>query len=125
MKNNRLAFDEVKRRLVKPPIWYIYQTIMEGFIYISDTSKFAPGNTLYQIQNGKPKLIVYVSKRLPEVDKKLFYYRTRSVWFSYECQKFCASIEKSRFQCHSGSFSFDTCIIKSKEELTTTSIKRL
>ena len=24
------------------------------------------GSALYQIQNGKPKLIVYVSKRLPE-----------------------------------------------------------
>ena len=27
---------------------------------------FAMGSALYQIQNGKPKLIAYVSKRLPE-----------------------------------------------------------
>ena len=32
-----------------------------------DTSKFSKGSTLYQIQNGKPKLIAYASKRLPEV----------------------------------------------------------
>ena len=32
-----------------------------------DMSKFATGSALYQIQNGKPKLIAYVSKRLPEV----------------------------------------------------------
>ena len=32
----------------------------------SDTSKYATGGTLYQIQNGKPKLIVYSIKRLPE-----------------------------------------------------------
>ena len=32
----------------------------------SDTSKFATGCALYQIQNGKPKLITYASKRLPE-----------------------------------------------------------
>ena len=31
-----------------------------------DTSKFATGSALYQIQNGKPKLIAYASKRLPE-----------------------------------------------------------
>ena len=31
-----------------------------------DTSKFAAGSALFQIQNGKPKLIAYASKRLPE-----------------------------------------------------------
>ena len=32
----------------------------------SDTSKFATGSALYQIQNVKPKLIIYASKGLPE-----------------------------------------------------------
>ena len=36
------------------------------FHLYSDTSKFAIGSALYQIQNGKPKLIAYASKRLPE-----------------------------------------------------------
>ena len=36
------------------------------FHLYSDTSKFATGSVLYQIQNGKLKLIAYVSKRLPE-----------------------------------------------------------
>ena len=41
-----------------------------GRLYLySDTSKFATGSTLYQIQNGKPKLIAYASKRLPEAAK--------------------------------------------------------
>ena len=35
------------------------------FQLYSDTSKYATGGALYQIQNGKPKLIVYSSKRLP------------------------------------------------------------
>ena len=39
------------------------------FHLYSDTSKFATGSALYQIQNGKPKLIMYDSKRLPEVPK--------------------------------------------------------
>ena len=29
-------------------------------------SRYPMGSALYQIQNGKPKLIVYASKRLPE-----------------------------------------------------------
>ena len=36
------------------------------FHLYSDTSKYATGGALYQIQNGKPKLIAYSSKRLPE-----------------------------------------------------------
>ena len=36
------------------------------FHLYSDTSKFTMGSALYQIQNGKPKLIAYASKRLPE-----------------------------------------------------------
>ena len=36
------------------------------FIYKSDMSKFAAGSSLYQIQNGKLRLIAYASKRLPE-----------------------------------------------------------
>ena len=36
------------------------------FQLYSDTSKIAMCSALYQIQNGKPKLIAYASKRLPE-----------------------------------------------------------
>ena len=36
------------------------------FHLYSDTRKFATGSALYQIQNGNPKLIAYMSKRLPE-----------------------------------------------------------
>ena len=36
------------------------------FQLYSDTSKYATGGVLYEIQNGKQKLIAYSSKRLPE-----------------------------------------------------------
>ena len=42
------------------------------FHLYSDTSKCATGNALYQIQNGKPKLIVYASKRLPVAARNYF-----------------------------------------------------
>ena len=36
------------------------------FHLYSDTSKFVTGSPLLQIQHGKPKLIAYMSKGLPE-----------------------------------------------------------
>ena len=39
------------------------------FVLYSDISKLATGSALYQVQDGKPKLIAYASKRMPEADK--------------------------------------------------------
>ena len=39
------------------------------FHLYSDMNKFAAGSALYHIQNGKPKLIAYASKRLPEAGR--------------------------------------------------------
>ena len=39
------------------------------FHLYSDTSKYATRSALYKIQNGKPKLITYASKRLPEATR--------------------------------------------------------
>ena len=39
------------------------------FHLYSDTSKFVTGSALYQTQNGKPKLIAYMSKSLTEAAK--------------------------------------------------------
>ena len=36
------------------------------FLLYSDTSKYATGSALYQVQNRKPKLIAYASKRMPK-----------------------------------------------------------
>ena len=64
--NRKEAFEEIKRRLVKAPI--LHMPNCEGRFHLySDTSKFAAASVLYQIQNGKLKLIAYASKRLPEV----------------------------------------------------------
>ena len=62
------AFEEIKNRLQKPPI--LSMPDRRGrFLLYSDTSKFATGSVLYQVQDGKPKLIAYVSKRMPEAAK--------------------------------------------------------
>ena len=64
-KEQQEAFAEIKRRLVKAQV--LHMPNHEGRFHLySDTSMFAAGSALYQIQNGKPRLIVYSSKRLPE-----------------------------------------------------------
>ena len=50
---------------VRPPGLHMPNTTSRFHLY-SDTSKFATESVLYQIQNGKPKLTAYASKRLPE-----------------------------------------------------------
>ena len=61
-KEQQCAFEEIKHRLFRAPI--LHMPNCEGrFNLYSDTSKFATGSTLYQIQNEKPKLIAYVSTR--------------------------------------------------------------
>ena len=67
-KEQQDAFEEIKCRLIKPPILHMPNSSGRFNLY-SDTSKFATGSALYQIQDGKPKLIVYAGKRLPEVTK--------------------------------------------------------
>ena len=56
------AFGEIKNRLLKPPI--LSMPDKRGrFLLYSDTSKYATGSALYQVKDGKPRLIAYVSKR--------------------------------------------------------------
>ena len=64
-KEQQEAFEEIKRRLQKPPVLHMPDKVGRFQLY-SDTSKYATGGTLYQIQNGKPKFIAFSSKRLPE-----------------------------------------------------------
>ena len=65
-KEQQEAFEEIKGRLTKAPVLHMPNHERRFHLY-SDTSKFAAGSALYQIQNGKPQLIAYASKRLPEV----------------------------------------------------------
>ena len=65
-QDQQMAFEEIKSRLQKLPILHLPRG---RFHLYSDTSKHATGSALYQIQKGKPKLIAYASKRLPEAAK--------------------------------------------------------
>ena len=64
-QKQQIAFEEIKSRLQNPPILHLPNGKRRLHLY-SDMSKYATGSALYQAQNGKPKLIAYASKRLPE-----------------------------------------------------------
>ena len=49
------------------------------FQLYSDTSKYARGSALYQIHNGKPKLIAYARKDCQK-QHVIFHYRIGNVW---------------------------------------------
>ena len=96
----------------------------ERFHLYSDTSKFVTGHALYQIQNGKPKFIVYVSSILPEGT------RNYSITELEMCR---LAINIASFIHLLKTVDFNTIVnhlalmhkIKSKAELTMTRIKRL
>ena len=94
------------------------------FQLYSDTSKYATGSALYQIQNGKPKLITYASKRLPEA----------ACIYSITELKMCGlAINIASFAHLLRKVDFDTVVdhlaimhtMRSKVEPATTRIKRL
>ena len=59
------AFKEIKLRLTNPPLLHLPKA--EGrFILYSDTSIEGTGSSLWQMQEGKARLLGYTSKTLPE-----------------------------------------------------------
>ena len=61
----QIAFAEIKDSVVKPSVLHLPDNKGRFHLY-SGTSKFATWSDLFHIQNGKPKLIAYANKRLPE-----------------------------------------------------------
>ena len=62
------VFGEIKNRLLKLPVLSMPDRRGRSLLY-SDTRNLATGSALYQVQDGKPKLIAYASKRMPEQAK--------------------------------------------------------
>ena len=52
-KEQQDSFEELKHRLIRPTVLHMPNKTGRFHLY-SDTSKFATGSALYQIQNGKP-----------------------------------------------------------------------
>ena len=94
------------------------------FHLYSDTSKFVTGSALYQIQNGTPKLIAYMSKRLPEATKSYSITELELCSLAINIASFSHLLKRVDFDAIVDHLAL-THIIKSKVEPATTRIKRL
>ena len=108
---------------MKPPVLHMPNKTGRFHLY-SDTSKFATGNTLYQIQNGKAKLIAYVSKRLPKAPNGYSITELELCGLGINIASFAHLLKRDDFDAIVDHLAL-THIIKSKMELATTRIKRL
>ena len=122
-KEQQDSFEEIKCRLIIPPVLHILNNTGRFHLY-SDTSKFAIGSALYQIQNGKPKLIAYVSKRLPETASSYSITELELCGLGINIASFSHLLKRVDFDAIVDHLAL-THIIKSKMELATTRIKRL
>ena len=122
-KEQQDSFEEIKRRLIKPPVLHMPNKT-GGFHLYSDTSKFVTGSALYQIQNGNLKLIAYMSKRLPEAAKSYSIKELELCSLAINIASFSHLLKRVDFDAIVDHLAL-TQIIKSKMELVTTRIKRL
>ena len=122
-KEQQDSFEEIKNILIKPPVLHMPNTTGRFHLY-SDTSKFATGSTLYQIQNGKPKLIMYANKRLPEAARHYSITELELFGLAINIASFSHLLKRAHFDAIVGHLSL-TYIIKSKAEPATIRIKRL
>ena len=122
-KEQQDSFEGIKCRLNKPPVLHMPNTTDRFHLY-SDTSKFATGSALYQIQNGKPKLIVYAGKILPEAMKNYSISELELCELAINIASFSHLLKRVDFDAIVHQLCL-THIIKSKAEPATIRIKRL
>ena len=122
-KEQQDSFKEIKHRLMKPPVLHMPNKTGRFHLY-SDTSKFVTGSMLYQIQNGKPKVIAHASKRLPEAAKSYSITELDLCGLAINIASFAHLLKRVDFDALVDHLAL-IHIIKSKVEPATTRIKRL
>ena len=122
-KDQQESFEQIKERLVHAPVLYIPNRQGRFHLY-SDTSKFAVDSTLYQLHDGKPKLIACASKRLPESVRSYLITELELCGLAINIASFSHILKRVHFDTIVDHLAL-THIIKSKAEPATTRIKWL
>ena len=107
----------------KPPVLHLPDGKGRFYLY-SDTSKYATGSVLYQIQNRKPKVIAYARKRLPETAKNYSITELEICGLAINTVSFAHLLRKVDFDAIVDHLAL-MHILKGKTEPATTKIKRL
>ena len=116
-------FEQIKEKLVCTPVLHMPDRKGRFHLY-SNTIKFPVGSALYQVQDGKPKLIAYASKRLPEVVRSYMITELELCSLAINIASFLHLLKRVDFDVIVDHLAL-THIIKSKAEPATTRIKRL
>ena len=122
-KEHQDPFIEIKCRLVKPLVLHMPNKSGRFHLY-SDTCKYMMGSALYQIQGGKPKLIAYASKRLPEAAKNYSITELELCVLAINIASFAHLLKRVDFDAIVDHLAL-THIIKNKAEPATMRIKHL
>ena len=122
-EEQEVSFREIKCRLTRLPVLHLPNSTGRFHLY-SDTSKFATTSALYQTQNGKPKLIAYASRRLPETARYYSITELEVCHLAVKITSFSHLLKGVDFDAIVDHLAL-THIIKSKAEMATTKIKRL
>ena len=64
------------------------------FYYNSDTGKFVTGSALYEMENGKPKLIAHACKRMPQAAKNYSITELEFIWVNNKYSKPCPPVAR-------------------------------
>ena len=115
-KEQQNTLEEIKCRLNKLPV--LHKPNSTGRFH------FAMGSALYQIQNGKPKLIAYAGKRLLEAARNYSITELELCGLPITIASFSHILKRVDFDAIMKHLNF-TLIIKSNTEPATTIIKRL
>ena len=108
---------------MKPPVLSMPDKRGRLLLY-SDTSKYATGSALYQVHNGKPKLIAYASKRMPKAAKNYSITELEMYSLAINIASFAHLLKRVDFDAVVDHLVI-THIMKSKMEPATNRIKRL
>ena len=95
-EEQQTAFDQIKSGLQKLPVLHLPDK-KGRFQLHSDTSKIATGSALYQVQNGRSKLIAYMSKRLPEAARNYSLTELEMCGLAINIASFAHLLKKGRF----------------------------
>ena len=121
-KEQQTSFEERKSRLIKPPVLHLPISTGRLNLY-SDTSKFAMGRALHQMQNRKPNLTAYTGKRLPEAARNYSITVLELCGLAINIASFSHLLKRVDFDVIVDHLALKH-IIKSKAEPTTARIKR-
>ena len=117
------AFDTIKEMMIKPPILYLPKP-GGRFILYCDSSRTHTGSSLWQVQEGKPRLIGHASKSLPAPAKNYSVTELEMTGMAVNIHLWRHLLHRVEFECAVDHRAIPY-IMKAKTHTATTRIMRL